>query len=611
MSAPKVTNVYAFRNATTRVHATQRMLPVIFVPGMLGTRLSDSKTGKLVWNPTGIPFGPGPRPFKVDYDRLNQPAPLIPDEKNGFKDREQKRRYKHIVHYNNVVGTLYGDMLLELSRMQRGAFEQFGVKPKVYCCGYDWRQDNAHSALRLAQVVEEALHECRADKCIIVAHEMGGLVARYYCHVLGGEKRVHAMFLLGSPTMGTPEAYGKLKSGLGGPNPRNPVGLGIWALTTLFNPSELENMYKNLYLMLCMGAGRLLTGTETRTFCRQMASMYQLLPNSIYCKDNQHWTVFDPLQTGHPPTGTMFVFPSLMDGLVTAGTELLATIDEGAEAAGEELKGYYEEYMTPGKALRTSARAERNVMTLEKFAEELAEAMEKLEKDEDGYQLHKIYKQIKEIYDRAEECILDCQAHDHFYRDIYTGLLDVVHERALCSAHLEVALRFEEALKNGEGSAHVGGHGILRTILRPLLALAGVSDADHGGGASTGHDGEGEHQEDAYAGPKVYMHPKTFNIYCDTQNMSVAFVCMHTETLSNDDSNEVHFQLMPIPFGATGDGNVPASSANPPTSRLTHAFEMSRGFPNVPYSRMTNENEVISFIAARIDALVASFCTET
>jgi len=595
----------ARKNTPRRLHVGHRTMPIIFVPGMLGTRLSDSKTGKLAWNPTGIPFGPGPRGFKVDYDRLKQPSPLVPDEKHGFKDREQKRRYKHIAHYNNLVGTLYSDLVLELSQMNDRSFEQFGVKPKVYCCGYDWRQDNAHSALRLAEMVEQALSECRADKCVIVAHEMGGLIARYYCKLLGGEKRVQSLVLIGSPTLGMPDAYEKLKSGLGGPNPRNPVGFGIWALTSLIQPSELENMYRNLYLMLCMGAGRFLEGPETRRFIRQMASMYQLLPDGVFCHDNPHWAIFDPLQTGHPPTGTMFVFPSALDGLVEGGTEALAAVDAGAAQTGEDIKCLYEENMKAGSALRTSARAERNVITLESFAEDLAEAMKKLEKKEDGFQIHKVYKRIKELYDRADACILDTRPHEHFYRDIYTGLLDVVQERPLCSAYLEMALRFQEVLKDGSGGLGKGGRGIMRAMLHPLLLAAGVAEGSDSHQAA----GEGEEsEEDSYEGPKAYMHPKTFNVCCATQNMPAAIVLLHSETLSNDDSNEVHHQMLPIPFGGQGDGQVPAASANPSASRLTHAFAAVHEASGVPYSRMTSDRKVIDFITARINALVEDFC---
>ena len=43
--------------------------------------------------------------------------------------------------------------------MHCGAAEARHLTPRVYCCGYDWRQDNARSASRLAGIVDEALRE--------------------------------------------------------------------------------------------------------------------------------------------------------------------------------------------------------------------------------------------------------------------------------------------------------------------------------------------------------------------------------------------------------------------------------------------------------------------
>jgi hypothetical protein len=144
----------------------------------------------------------------------------------------------------------------------------------------------------------------------------------------------------------------------------------------------------------------------------------------------------------------------------------------------------------------------------------------------------------------------------------------------------------------------------MRALLRPLLSAAGVGDRGHEG--DQGGDGHGEQS----AGPKVYMHPKTYNIYCESEQMTLAYLCLHTETLSNDDSNEVHYKLVPIPFGAQGDGNVVAMSANPQASRLSHPFDTTRSFPSLPYWRMCASRDVASFIKGRIDGLVQDFCTE-
>src|SRR5690606_28705628 len=115
-----------------------------------------------------------------------------------------------------LVGSVYGRLANALAEMHDEPFNDYGVRPRVYCCGYDWRLDNARSAMRLAAVVDRALTETRARQVIIVAHSMGGLIARYYCRVLGGESKVHQLYLVGSPTLGAASAYYQLKRGMDG-----------------------------------------------------------------------------------------------------------------------------------------------------------------------------------------------------------------------------------------------------------------------------------------------------------------------------------------------------------------------------------------------------------
>ncbi len=608
---------YALVDDTMRLHVPHRHMPIVVVPGLMGSRLSDPKSGKLAWNPKGIPFGAGPRAFKVDYGRLSQSNPLVADEKNGFKDRARRNEVKHIRHYNNIIGEFYGDLAKALAEMHGGSFEEFGVKPRVYCCGYDWRQDNARSALRLAEVVEEALADTREDRVIIVAHSMGGLVARYYCHALGGESRVHALVLIGSPTLGAPTAYVQLKAGMHGSYPRE-IGEAIDSgdpakivpqvghvftnlvrgLSAVNTRGDVMELFDVVYIALCLGAGRWLSRDETRYFARQLASMYQLMPNKAYCHTNNHWVLFDPLATGHPPTGTMLVFPTLLDAVTDGVAAALSGIDEGAAKAGEDLKHAVEK-LKPGEALRTSARAHRNKVTLEELAEEIAEAVHKVEKKDEPFHLHKIYKLIRELYDRADECILHTGPHEHFYRDIYTGLLDVVEQRALCAGNVELALRFDETLTTGDGG-HASGHGLMKAMLRPLLGALGLTDRGGGGhGGGHGHGGSD--------GPKVYMHPHTINIYSESETVEAGAAILPLEILSNDDSNEVHYEMLPLPVGMFGDGTVPNSSANPPASQLSHDFVVRESFPGVAHAALTSDSNVIDFVKRRLDAMVEDF----
>lgn len=56
---------------------------------------------------------------------------------------------------------------------------------------------------KVADTVEEALVTYDAEQVDIVGHSMGGLLARYYIEILGGDKRVAHSVLLGSPHAGT------------------------------------------------------------------------------------------------------------------------------------------------------------------------------------------------------------------------------------------------------------------------------------------------------------------------------------------------------------------------------------------------------------------------
>jgi hypothetical protein len=84
---------------------------------------------------------------------------------------------------------------------------------------YDWRQDNRITARRLAVVAERSLAAWRSSahapdaRLIIVAHSMGGLVARYFLEVLGGWHDTRALITIGTPFRGSLDALGYLANG--------------------------------------------------------------------------------------------------------------------------------------------------------------------------------------------------------------------------------------------------------------------------------------------------------------------------------------------------------------------------------------------------------------
>ncbi|WP_238431064.1 lipase family alpha/beta hydrolase [Frankia nepalensis] len=67
--------------------------------------------------------------------------------------------------------------------------------------------DVPHAALMLAAAVTDVCARTGYHQAHIVAHSLGGLVARYYVQCLGGDERVHTLVTLGTPHGGTRLAH--------------------------------------------------------------------------------------------------------------------------------------------------------------------------------------------------------------------------------------------------------------------------------------------------------------------------------------------------------------------------------------------------------------------
>jgi triacylglycerol lipase len=80
---------------------------------------------------------------------------------------------------------------------------------RVISIDYGWLATDLRAlATRLAEEVERVCSQTGYDTVHIVAHSMGGLVARYYVQRLGGGARVHTLVTMGCPHSGTQWALG-------------------------------------------------------------------------------------------------------------------------------------------------------------------------------------------------------------------------------------------------------------------------------------------------------------------------------------------------------------------------------------------------------------------
>lgn len=75
---------------------------------------------------------------------------------------------------------------------------------QVFAMNYSVRtKDIRTAAAQLAEEIEAIVEETGYERIHVVAHSLGGVIARYYVTRLGGDERVHTLVTLGSPHSGT------------------------------------------------------------------------------------------------------------------------------------------------------------------------------------------------------------------------------------------------------------------------------------------------------------------------------------------------------------------------------------------------------------------------
>jgi hypothetical protein len=500
---------------------------------------------------------------------------------------------------------------------------------------------------------------------------------------------VHQLFLIGSPTLGAPTAYLQLKNGVNGLYIKDikddimegdtkgaalellQAGGSLFSMVSALSTGQglgdkmkgaAKTFFGDLYGLLCLGAGRCLSRKETTYFVRQLPSIYQLMPGSIYCRDNKNWVLFDPFATGHPPTGKMLVLPTLLD----AGLELvggaLDLFSGPAQKIGTELKDEVQGFLAPEQSERTSGRAKRNVKTL---AEKLASIGEGLkhtpfDETEEGEpepekDMFDAIGEIVEIFERVAQSFVDCVNPGRFYNDIYTGLLDVVELRAVCAGNLALAYRFDKAVtvrpRDEKAESPLD---LIAKLLEPMLNAwkIDVGEPLRAFGEAVGnalwHDWDYDYDKridrirterrDAEAREKrakeerertkarAYVHPRTINVYCPTHQSEAGCFLVPTAILSNDDSNVVRWAMIPnfialsmfilTPGGpsmgafeasAMGDGTVPLRSANPGADSLSRPLLENHEVAGVFHADMMSHAEVVDYLKRKVQGLVMGF----
>src|SRR5262245_59282091 len=216
--------------------------PVIFIPGILGSRLVNRRTGETVWPD-----------LRVDGDAVALPisSPVLAQNTDEIAATEVIEDAKVSALIPEI--SIYGPMLEALERYggyQRGEVDApppGGDCDTVYLFAYDWRRDIVESARALGCMIEDLKRRLgRPDlRFDIVAHSMGGLVARYYamyggrdvldsvvaCPDWSGAQNLNRIVMIGAPNAGSINSLRVLLSGFSAlsfarPFGRLPLNLG-------------------------------------------------------------------------------------------------------------------------------------------------------------------------------------------------------------------------------------------------------------------------------------------------------------------------------------------------------------------------------------------------
>lgn len=252
----------------TEVVVHEGVIPIIFVPGVMGSNLKNTVEGgewrvDSFWSVLGWLFKSAAdrkillNPAETEVDPEGKPPEGITnryvDENGRTIPPEELARARG---WGEVSRMSYGDFLVWLENQlnidDNAAFEDLESRLShhyrhfsgqsaeaasaraeadvrtlgrfnfpVHACGYNWLQSNTDSAATLGDRVNEIIEgyrraRMRCDRAILVTHSMGGLVARYYSEVDGGNEHLLGIVHGVMPTTGAAVFYRRMKCGADG-----------------------------------------------------------------------------------------------------------------------------------------------------------------------------------------------------------------------------------------------------------------------------------------------------------------------------------------------------------------------------------------------------------
>lgn len=242
-----------------------RTVPLIFVPGVMGTRLHFTASDKH-WDPddtAGMAWDWIVTTPDRQREDMHYAEPVELYTGNFNEDLASHERDKG---WETLSWRSYGTFLRWIADPSR-----FAVNTPVYAAGYDWRQDLRDLGRHLARRVNAVLEEEEVNEYILVTHSMGGLVSRMMLKQnrdSGLGQNLLGVVHVVQPAVGAPVLYRRFFTGMLSEHD------GGWGFAKL-----LGN-----------------TAEKFATVMSGQRGPMQLLPSRYYHTDDAEWLTYSPFE---------------------------------------------------------------------------------------------------------------------------------------------------------------------------------------------------------------------------------------------------------------------------------------------------------------------------
>ncbi len=287
------TNVFPATRQTDNMVAKYRV-PIIFVPGIMGSRFRIS-THDVTWDPDSsanmVRWASRWTSTKREILNFNNPGEILLEPADTFDVNHDDRIIRG---FGGIRWKSYGQFLNFLEGLRFGSHHT-----PNYAYGYDWRQHIIQLGVQMAaDIIGETvsfegnraepapdrfrgsgiLPREQANKCILLTHSMGGLVARAALKASSILRKKTIAVLHGvQPVTGSPAMYRRM-------------------ITGMFSPLDGQDALEDKALRSILGT----TAVEFGDVASVIPGALQLLPSDLYRQDALahrismvSWTVFD------------------------------------------------------------------------------------------------------------------------------------------------------------------------------------------------------------------------------------------------------------------------------------------------------------------------------